>query len=66
MMAIFFMKSNSIKSIPLTAGGSVSVHWYVINYFSQVFDIISQKREKTRLRGLIFHNDNAHDFTELR
>jgi [histone H3]-lysine36 N-dimethyltransferase SETMAR len=59
MVAIFFMKSGLIESIPLESGASVNADWYVNNCLSQVFDVVSQRRDKTGLRGLILRDDNA-------
>ena len=59
MVAIFFMKSGLIESIPLESGASVNADWYVNNCLSQVFDVVSRRRDKTGLRGLILHDDNA-------
>ena len=59
MVAIFFMKSGSLGSIPLKSGASISTHRYVNNCLSQLFDVISQRREKTGLRGLTLQDDNA-------
>ena len=56
MVTIFVVKSGLIKPILLV---SISVHWYVNSCLSQIFDVISQRREKTGLCGLIFHGNNA-------
>jgi [histone H3]-lysine36 N-dimethyltransferase SETMAR len=53
------MKSGLIESIPLESGASVNADWYVNNCLFQVFDVVSQRREKTELRGLILHDENA-------
>lgn len=59
MVAIFFMKSGLIESIPLESGATANADWYANTCLSQVFTVVSHKREKTRLRGLILHDDNA-------
>ena len=59
MIAIFFMKSSLIKSIPLEPGASISAHWYINSCLSQVFDAISKRRGKTGLCELISHDENA-------
>jgi histone-lysine N-methyltransferase SETMAR len=59
MVAIFFMKSDLIKSIPLEPGETVSASWYVNICLPPVFKTVSEWRTRTDLRGLIFHDDNA-------
>ena len=59
MVAIFFMKSGLIESVALESGASISARSYVTNCLSTVFDTVAQRREKTGLRGLILHDDNA-------
>ena len=59
MVAIFIMKSGLVESIPLESGASVNADRYVNNCLSQVFDVVPQRRDKTGLRGLILHDDNA-------
>ena len=55
----FFMKSGLIESIVLESGASVSARACVTNWQSGVFDAVPQRREKTGLRRLILHDDNA-------
>ncbi|CAF1561994.1 unnamed protein product [Didymodactylos carnosus] len=59
MVAIFFMKTGLIKSIPLERGGTVTKRWYVDSCLPQVFETVSEWRQKIGLRGLILHDDNA-------
>ena len=60
MVEILVMKSGSIESIPLEYDETISIRWYINNCLSQVFDdVISQRREKTELCGLILHGGNA-------
>jgi len=59
MMAIFFMKSDFIKSIPLEPDATINASWYVNICLPQVFKIVLEWRKSTGLRGLIFHDDNA-------
>jgi hypothetical protein len=59
MVAIFFMKSGIIESIPLESDASITAYWYVNNCLFQVFGVDAQRREETGLRGLILHDDNA-------
>ncbi|CAF3177204.1 unnamed protein product [Rotaria sp. Silwood2] len=59
MVAIFFMKSGLIKSVPLETGATVNASWYVNTCLPQVFKAVSERRETRGLRGLIFHDDNA-------
>ena len=56
---IFFMKSGLIVSIALESGASISARSYVTNWLSRIFDAVAHRREKTWLRGLILHDDNA-------
>ncbi|CAF1125954.1 unnamed protein product, partial [Didymodactylos carnosus] len=59
MVPIFFMKSGLIKSIPLERGETVTKRWYVDSCLPQGFETVSEWRQKTGLRGLILHDDNA-------
>ncbi|CAF4782647.1 unnamed protein product, partial [Rotaria sp. Silwood2] len=59
MVAIFFMKSDLTKSVPLEIGATVNASWYVNTCLPQVFKAVSERRETRGLRGLIFHDDNA-------
>ncbi|CAF1403876.1 unnamed protein product [Rotaria sp. Silwood1] len=59
MVAIFFMKSGLIKSVPLETDATVNANWYVNTCLPQVFTAVSERRETRGLRGLIFHDDNA-------
>ena len=59
MVAIFFMKSGLIKSIPLETGATINASWYVNICLPQVFKTVLEWRKSTGLRGVIFHDDNA-------
>ena len=59
MVSIFFMKSSLIESIALKSGVSISARSYVTKCLSTVFDAVAQRREKTGLREMILHDDNA-------
>jgi hypothetical protein len=59
MVAIFFMKSGLIEWIPLEPGKTINASWYINICLSQVFKIVLARRQKTGLRGLILHDDNA-------
>ncbi|CAF1613832.1 unnamed protein product, partial [Didymodactylos carnosus] len=59
MVAIFHMKSGLIKSILLERVETVTKRWYVDSCLPQVFETVSEWRQKTGLRGLILHDDNA-------
>ena len=59
MVAVFFMKSGLTKHVPLETGATVNASWYVSTCLSQVFSVVSERREARGLRGLIFHDDNA-------
>jgi histone-lysine N-methyltransferase SETMAR len=59
MVAIFFMKSGLIKSVPLEAGVTVNASWYVNTCLPQVFKAVSERRQTRGPRSLIFHDDNA-------
>ena len=53
------MKSGLIKAVPLETGATVNASWYVNTCLPQVFSVVSERREKRGLLGLIFHDDNA-------
>ncbi|CAF0752516.1 unnamed protein product [Didymodactylos carnosus] len=59
MVATFFIKSGLIKSIPLERGKTITARWYVNSCLPQIFETVSEWRQKTGLRGLILHDDNA-------
>ena len=59
MVAVFFMKSGLIKSVPLETGATVNASWYVNACLPQVFSAMSERRETRGLPGLIFHDNNA-------
>ena len=60
MVAVFFMKSGLIKSVPLETSVTVNASWYVNTCLPQVFSAVSERRETRGLRGLIFHDDDAN------
>ncbi|CAF1071690.1 unnamed protein product, partial [Didymodactylos carnosus] len=47
------------KSIPLERSETVTKRWYVDSCLPQVYETVSEWRQKTGLRGLILHDDNA-------
>ena len=53
------MKSGLIESFALKSGASISARSYITNCLSRVFDAVAERQEKTRLRRLTFHDDNA-------
>jgi transposase len=59
MVAIFFMKSGLIKSVPLETGASLTASWYVNICLPQVFKAVTEQRQTRGLRSLIFYDDNA-------
>ena len=59
MVAVFFIKSGLIKTVPLETGVMVNTSWYVNTCLPQIFSAVSERRETRGLRGLIFHDDNA-------
>ena len=59
LMTILFTKFGLIKSILLKYSASVSTHGHPNNYLSQSFDVISQKRGRTRQGGLILYDNNT-------
>ncbi|CAF1196972.1 unnamed protein product [Rotaria sp. Silwood1] len=59
MVAVFFMKSGLIKSVPLETGVTLYARWYVNPCLPQVFKTVSKRRPRSGLRGLILHDDNA-------
>ena len=59
MVAIFFMKSGLIESIPLESGTSVTGEWYINDCLPQVFDAILRTQRRADLCKLILHDDNA-------
>ena len=50
------MKSGLIKPVPLETGATMND---VNTCLPQVFSVVSERREKRGVRGLIFHDDNA-------
>ncbi|CAF0990645.1 unnamed protein product, partial [Didymodactylos carnosus] len=46
-------------SIPLERGGAVTARWYINSCLPQVFETVSEWRQKTGLRGLILRDNNA-------
>ena len=59
VVAFSFPKSGLIESIPLEPDASISTNWYINNCLSQIYDVISQRREQTGLCGVILHDDNG-------
>jgi hypothetical protein len=56
------MKPSLFESVPSKSGASINANWYTHCRLYQVFDVASQRREKTGLRLMIAHDDNArHD-----
>ncbi|CAF1608427.1 unnamed protein product [Didymodactylos carnosus] len=57
------MKSGLTKSIPLELGETVAKRWYVDSCLPQVFETVSEWRQKTGLHGVILHEDDARPHT---
>ena len=53
------MKFGLIESFALKSGASISAQLYITKSLSRVLDAVAERQEKTRLRRLTFHDDNA-------
>ncbi len=63
MYAIFFRSTGLVKSVKLGPRETVTANWYKDICLPQVFEIITNERPATGLRGLILHHDNARPHT---
>lgn len=63
MYAVFFRSTGLVKSVKLGPRETVTANWYKDICLPQVFEIITNERPATGLRGLILHHDNARPHT---
>ncbi|KAI6661153.1 hypothetical protein LOD99_10175 [Oopsacas minuta] len=66
MWAIFFKRSGFIEGIALEDRNIVTADWYTTVSLPKVFSAIEKQREKSSVRGILLHHDNASSYTALR
>jgi hypothetical protein len=59
------MRPSLFESVPSESGASINANWYTHCRLYQVFDVAIQRREKTGLRPMIVHDDNARHYHGL-
>ncbi|KAI6658928.1 Histone-lysine N-methyltransferase SETMAR-like [Oopsacas minuta] len=66
MRAIFFRRSKFVEGIALEDRKTVTADWYTTICLLKVFSAIRKQREKSGVRGILLHHDNASSHTALR
>ncbi|KAI6655420.1 hypothetical protein LOD99_2255 [Oopsacas minuta] len=66
MWAIFFRRSRFVEGIALEDRKTVTADWYTTICLPKVFSAIEKQREKSGVRGILLHHDNASSHTVLR
>ena len=59
MVAVFVAKRGHVVTVPLETQRTVTAHWYVDQCLPKVLSAVSDRRPRTRHRGLLLHQDNA-------
>ena len=59
MTACFFAKFGHVATIPLEDRKAVTADWYVNHCLPKVFQAWCTRRNRTGVRGLLLHHDNA-------
>ena len=59
MIAVFIARSGFICCVPLKEQRTVTAAWYTRVCLPRLLDAVSEKRPKTKHRGLLLHQDNA-------
>lgn len=59
MYAVFFRSTGLVNVVEMGSNETISAKWYTNVCLKQVFDSVANKREKTGIRGIILHHDNA-------
>ncbi|KAI6648805.1 Mariner transposase [Oopsacas minuta] len=66
MWTIFFRRSGFVEGIALEDRKAVTADWYTKICLPKVFSAIEKQREKSGVRGILLHHDNASSHTALR
>ena len=66
MRPIFFRASGFVEAVPLEDRKTVTADWYTTVCLPKVFSAIETQRERTGVRGILLHHDNASSHTALR
>ncbi|KAI6651205.1 hypothetical protein LOD99_5352 [Oopsacas minuta] len=66
MWAIFFRSSGFVEAVALEDRKTVTADWYTTVCLPKVITAIGSQREKTGIRGILFHHDNASSHTAIR
>jgi histone-lysine N-methyltransferase SETMAR len=63
MYAVFFRSTGLVKYVKLVPKQRVNATWYKDVCLPQVFEVVTNQRPKTGIKGLILHHDNARPHT---
>ncbi|KAI6656990.1 hypothetical protein LOD99_16291 [Oopsacas minuta] len=66
MWAIFFRSSGFVEAVALEDRKTVTADWYTTVCLPKVITAIESQREKTGIRGILLHHDNASSHTAIR
>ncbi|KAI6656056.1 Histone-lysine N-methyltransferase SETMAR-like [Oopsacas minuta] len=66
MWAIFLRSSGFVEAVALEDRKIVTAGWYTTVCLPKVITEIGSQREKTGIRGIFFHHDNASSHTAIR
>ena len=66
MWPIFFRSSGFVAAVALEDRKTVTADWYTTVCLPKVITEINSQREKTGVRGILLHYDNASSYTALR
>jgi histone-lysine N-methyltransferase SETMAR len=59
MYAVFFRSTGLVSAVKLGSKETITAKWYTNVCLEEVFNSVANKREKTGIRGIILHHDNA-------
>ncbi|KAI6658838.1 Histone-lysine N-methyltransferase SETMAR-like [Oopsacas minuta] len=62
----FFRSSGFVEAVPLEDRKTVTADWYTTVCLPKLITAIESQREKTGIRGILLHHDNAPSHTAIR
>ncbi|KAI6648745.1 Histone-lysine N-methyltransferase SETMAR-like [Oopsacas minuta] len=66
MWAIFFRNNGFVEGIVREDRKTITADWYRTTCLPKLFRAIEKQREKSDVRGILLHHDNASSHTALR
>ncbi|KAI6656144.1 Mariner transposase [Oopsacas minuta] len=66
MRVIFFRSSEFVEAVAFEDRKTVTADWYTTVCLPKVITAIKSQRQKTGIRGILLHHDNASSHTAIR